>query len=311
MSILAGPDDLNAGEAEEHDDDRPVGRILSRREVLALFGLTGASALLAACQPTPAASPTAASTSAATLPPAVLPTVTPTPAVSAELATVAAIGESPAAQATIAADVAAAEALNAIVAPACVARPEMTEGPYFMDVRLNRSDIRADANLGLIKEGAPLQLTFRVSEISADACTPLAGALVDIWHCDAQGAYSAVTDRSFNTTSENWLRGYQVTSEQGAVTFSTIYPGWYPGRTVHIHFKVRTDPDSTQGYEFTSQLFFDDTLTDQVLAQPPYNVGGNRTRNAQDSIYDDLLLLTVTPAAEGFAATFDLALDLS
>ena len=294
-------------DTDEHDDDRPIGRILSRREVLALLGLTGASAMVAACRPAPAATSAAAGT-----PAAVLPTVTPTPAMSAERATVAAIGESPAAQATIAADVAAAEALNAAgAAPACVARPEMTEGPYFVDVQLNRSDIRSDANTGVVKQGVPLQITFRISEIGADACTPLAGALVDVWHCDAQGAYSAVTDRSFNTVGENWLRGYQVTDAGGTATFRTIYPGWYPGRTVHIHFKVRTAPDAPQGHEFTSQLFFDDALSDQVLAEPPYNVGGNRTRNNQDRIYSDLLLLTMTPVAEGYAATFDLGLDLS
>jgi protocatechuate 3,4-dioxygenase beta subunit len=288
------------------DDDVPVGRILSRREVLALLGLSSAAALAAACQPM-TATPTAAAAKAGIA----LPTVTPTPLMSAERATVAAIGESPAAQATIAADVAAAEAINTVVAPACVARPEMTEGPYFVDVRLNRSDIRSDANTGAVKEGAPLALTFRVSRIDADACAPLAGAVVDIWHCDAQGVYSGVTDRSFTTTSENWLRGYQVTDGGGAATFTTIYPGWYPGRTVHIHFKVRTDPDSAQGYEFTSQLFFDDALSDQVLAQPPYNVQGSRTLNSQDGIYDDLLLLTVTTTDQGYAAVFDLGLDLS
>jgi protocatechuate 3,4-dioxygenase beta subunit len=134
---------------------------------------------------------------------------------------------------------------------------------------------------------------------------------VDVWHCDAQGVYSGVTDRSFTTTGENWLRGYQITNDQGTAAFATIYPGWYPGRTVHIHFKVRTNPDSAQGYEFTSQLFFDDALSDQVLAQPPYNVSGARTLNSQDGIYDDLLLLNVTPAGGGYAATFDLGLDLS
>ena len=294
---------------ELHDDDRPVGRILSRREVLALLGLSGAAALAAACQPMAGAqTPAAAGATDAAL---ALPTVTPTPALSAERATVAAIGESPAAQATIAADVAAAEAINTVVAPACVARPEMTEGPYFVEVGLDRSDIRSDSITGVIKEGAPLLLTFRVSRINAGACTPLPGALVDVWHCDAQGAYSGVTDRSFNTVSENWLRGHQVTNDGGTATFATIYPGWYPGRTVHIHFKVRTDPNSTQGYEFTSQLFFDDALSDQVLAQPPYNVTGPRTRNTDDRIYDDLLLLPVTPVEGGYAATFDLGLDLS
>lgn len=298
-------DNVQRASTEMGDDDAPVGRILSRREVLALLGLSGAAALAAACQPMAAAPTPAAAAGGA------LPTVTPTPALSAERATVAAIAESPAAQATITADVAAAEAINAVTAPACVARPEMTEGPYFVDTGLNRSDIRSDANTGVIKEGAPLLLTFRVSQISADACTPLAGALVDVWHCDASGVYSGVTDRSFTTTGENWLRGHQVTDGGGAATFGTIYPGWYPGRTVHIHFKVRTDPDAAQGYEFVSQLFFDDALSDQVLAQPPYNVTGPRTRNTDDGIYDDLLLLPVTAAEGGYAATFDLGLDLS
>ena len=268
------------------NDDLPVGRILSRREVLTLLGLTGASTFLAACQP-------------AGLAPAAAALPTATPAMSAEKATVVAIDQSPAAQSTIAADVAAAEApMNTTAAPACVARPAMTEGPYFVDVMLNRSDIRSDPDTGEVKEGAPLLLTFRVSEIGNNACTPLAGVLVDIWHCDADGVYSGVTDRSFNTTGQKWLRGYQVTDANGVATFTTIYPGWYPGRTVHIHFKVRTAPDAAQGHEFTSQLFFDDALSDQVLAQPPYDARGYRTTlNSQDRIFSDMLLLDVKPAA--------------
>lgn len=293
--------ETNQADHDLHDDDVPVGRILNRREVLALFGLTGASALLAACQPAPGAATQGG----------MLPTTTPTPAMSAERATAVAISESPAAQATIGAEVAAAEAAGANQAPACVARPAMTEGPYFVDVMLDRSDIRSDPDTGVIKDGAPLQLTFRVSEIGNNACTPLPGALVDIWHCDAQGVYSGVTDRSFTTTGEKWLRGHQVTDEQGTATFTTIYPGWYPGRTIHIHFKVRTEPGATQGREFTSQLFFDDALSDQVLAQPPYSEGGNRTLNSQDRIYSDLLLLSLKPTDQGFAASFDLGLDLS
>ncbi len=294
MSVQRNPSDQ-----DQHDDDIPVGRILSRREVLMLLGVTGASTLLAACQP-------------AGLAPAAAALPTATPAMSAEKATVVAIDQSPAAQSTIAADVAAAEATNTTIAPACVARPAMTEGPYFVDIMLDRSDIRSDPDTGEVKEGAPLLLTFRVAEIGNNACTPLAGVLVDIWHCDADGVYSGVTDRSFDTTGQKWLRGYQVTDANGGATFTTIYPGWYPGRTVHIHFKVRTAPDAAQGHEFTSQLFFDDALSDQVLSQPPYAARGYRTTlNGQDSIFSDLLLLDVKPAAQGYAATFDLGLDLS
>ena len=270
---------------DQHDDDIPVGRVLSRREVLSLLGLTGAATLLAACQP---------------------------------------VGEAPRSSAQPSDQPAATQALtteNAVAVgtanpqaalPACVARPAMTEGPYFVDGMLNRSDIRSDPDTGEVKTGAPLMLTFRVSEIGSGACTPLAGALVDVWHCDADGVYSGVTDRSFDTKGQKWLRGYQVTDEHGTAAFTTIYPGWYPGRTIHIHFKVRTSPDAAQGHEFTSQLFFDDTLNDQVLSQPPYNARGYRTvLNGQDRIYSDELLLDVTPVAPGYAATFDLGLDLS
>jgi protocatechuate 3,4-dioxygenase beta subunit len=293
------PLQTNPPDQDQHDDDIPVGRILSRREVLMLVGVTGASTLLAACQP-------------AGLAPAAAALPTATPAMSAEKATVVAIDQSPAVQSTIAADVAAAEAINTTIAPACVARPAMTEGPYFVDVMQDRSDIRSDPDTGEVKEGAPLLLTFRVSEIGNNACTPLAGVLVDIWHCDAGGIYSGVTDRSFDTTGQKWLRGYQVTDAGGGATFTTIYPGWYPGRTVHIHFKVRTAPAAAQGHEFTSQLFFDDAFSDQVLSQPPYVERGYRTTlNGQDGIFSDLLLVDVKPAAQGYAATFDLGLDLS
>ena len=268
---------------DEHDDDLPVGRILSRREALTLLGFTGAATLLAACQPVNQAprngtQPTDLSAG--------------TPATTAE---------------------AAASTAGAPVAlPACVARPAMTEGPYFVDVMLNRSDIRSDPDTGEVKAGAPLALTFRISEIGGSACTPLSGVLVDVWHCDAVGVYSGVTDRSFDTKGQKWLRGYQLTDANGTAAFTTIYPGWYPGRTIHIHFKVRTAPDAAQGHEFTSQLFFDDALSDQVLSQPPYDTRGYRTvLNGQDRIYSDQLLLDVTPAAQGYAATFDLGVDLS
>ena len=95
--------------------------------------------------------------------------------------------------------------------------------------------------------------------------------------------------------------------------FTTIYPGWYQGRTVHIHFKVRSAASSTSAYEFTSQLFFDDELSDQVYAQEPYATKGERTlRNAGDGIYNQggsQLVLDVSQAGGGYAATFDIALE--
>ncbi len=192
--------------------------------------------------------------------------------------------------------------------PACIVRPALTEGPYFVDVRLNRSDIRSDPQTGVVKPGVPLQLRFVVSRVAPEACTPLAGALVDIWQCDAQGIYSGVLDRFADTRGQVWLRGQQLTNDQGIARFTTIYPGWYPGRTVHIHFKVRY-----QNRDFTSQLFFDDALSDRILAQPPYAKPGTRTRNANDAIFrggGQPLLLELTPVGQGYAATFTLGLSL-
>jgi protocatechuate 3,4-dioxygenase beta subunit len=254
------------------NDDYPIGRILSRREVLKLLGVASA-AVLAGCAPA-ASQPTSGAATA--------PTTAPTQA---------------------------ASATTAATLPACIVRPEVTEGPYYVDEDLNRSDIRSDPTTGAVKDGALLALTFRVSEVTSNGCTPLEGAKVEIWHCDAAGVYSDVSDPGFDTTGQKFLRGYQVTDANGQATFITIYPGWYSSRTVHIHFKVHHDA-SGQGREFTSQLFFDDSLSDQVLSQAPYASKGQRdTLNSNDNIYDDQLLLTVTQTDQGYAATFDIGLQ--
>jgi protocatechuate 3,4-dioxygenase beta subunit len=202
--------------------------------------------------------------------------------------------------------------------PACVVTPQQTEGPYFVDEQLIRYDVRSDPMDGTVKDGAPLQLTFRVMQVNgqdAASCAPLAGAMVDIWQCDALGVYSDVQDPGFNTVGTKFLRGSQVTDENGVAAFLTIYPGWYQGRTVHTHFKVRTSPNDQSGYEFTSQLYYDDALTDIVHAQPPYSAKGRRTlRNSGDGIYGnggEQLLLNIVEADGGYAATIDVGVDLS
>jgi len=172
--------------------------------------------------------------------------------------------------------------------PDCIVRPEQTEGPYFVDERLNRSDIRIDPSDGSIKNGVPLRLTLMVSRSNRNACTPVSGAMVDIWHCDALGIYSDVRDPGFNARGKKFLRGYQVTNAKGIVQFTTIYPGWYQGRTVHIHFKIRTSDASERIYDFTSQLYFDESITDQVHAQEPYASKEQRTvKNNRDGIFRD------------------------
>src|SRR5581483_4437646 len=198
---------------------------------------------------------------------------------------------------------------------ACVARPALTEGPYFVDERLNRSDIRTDPTTNTVKAGVPLRLKFNVNRVSGSDCAPLAGALVDIWHCDALGSYSDITNGAgqANTSGQKCLRGYQVTDSNGSAEFTTIYPGYYTGRTVHIHFKIRLFAGSTKTYEFTSQVFFDDTLTDQVFTLAPYNTKSARgTRNSNDGIYNgggSQLLLNVAPDGQGgYTSTFDIGL---
>ena len=201
--------------------------------------------------------------------------------------------------------------------PTCLVRPELMEGPYFVDARLERSDIRSEPSTGLVRPGAPLSLGFQVSRVDAGACTPLAGALVDVWQCDARGEYSAFEDRraGFDTRDERFLRGQQVTGNDGVASFTTIYPGWYSGRAVHIHFKVRTDAAAGGSYEFTSQLFFDESLTDRVHASAPYADHGRRdTLNENDGIFrngGEQLMLDTRSAESGHAATFSIGLDLT
>jgi protocatechuate 3,4-dioxygenase beta subunit len=206
--------------------------------------------------------------------------------------------------------------------PACVVTPAQTEGPYFVDEKLNRSDIRSDPTDNTVHEGVPLALKLTVHRVENGACTPLTGATVDIWHCDAHGLYS---DEAANgTVGKKFLRGYQVTDANGAVQFTTIYPGWYMGRTIHIHFKVRLYAGPRKTYEFTSQLYFDETHNDAVLAQAPYSSRGTRrTRNSTDGIFTapgndgtgkqsgDLLMAVLTKAEHGYQAAFDIGLTLT
>ena len=272
------------------NDDRQEGRILTRREVLALIG-GGSLALLVGCAADSGAGQAA----------------TATPKLNAEAQSAVAQQSSPSAAASAAAEVATADAATSAL-PNCVVRPEVTEGPYYVDEQLVRADIRSDPGTGAVKAGAPLALTFAVSQVANGACTPLAGATVDVWHCDADGVYSDVTDAGFSTVGQKFLRGSQVTDSQGRATFTTIYPGWYAGRTVHIHFKVR--PSTTTA--FTSQLFFDDAFTDQVFKAAPYSAKGQRnTLNSNDGIYEQQLLLSVDKAGDGYAATFPIGIDLS
>ncbi len=256
------------------DDDLPIGHLLSRREALVLLGGVGAG--VAAISWAPSVLAQSADTSAAP----------------------GAIAASPAGS----------------VVPSCIIRPELTEGPYYVADELERSDVRTDSADGSLSAGARFDLTWLVSRIDGSGCVPLEGAVVDVWHCDAQGVYSGVQDRSFDTTGHDFLRGVQRTDASGAATFTTVYPGWYQGRAVHIHFKIRTEPDAASGAELTSQLFFDDAFSDVVYQAEPYASKGIRTlRNDGDGIYQQSAgqtLVPVTVTADGYSGTFPIGVQL-
>ena len=163
----------------------------------------------------------------------------------------------------------------------CLLTPEQTEGPYYIPGEKTRRNITEG------KPGAPM--TLRLKVVDASTCRPLKGAAVEIWHCDAGGLYSGFVAASAGgpgasqpTDKLTFLRGSQRTDASGVATFQTIYPGWYRGRTVHIHVKVHVGGSVVH----TGQLYFPDGLTDAVYAKAPYSKRGSRdTRNADDGIF--------------------------
>lgn len=181
-------------------------------------------------------------------------------------------------------------------AVACVLAPEMTEGPFYLANEKVRRNIR---------EGLPgTALALRLGVVDASSCKPIKGAAVDIWHADAAGAYSG--EQSNGTTGRTFLRGIQRTDATGIARFDSVYPGWYQGRTVHIHVKVHIGGNVVH----TGQLFFSDSLTDSVFARKPYSARGTRdVRNANDSIYQNggsRSLLRVVRQGTGYAGTISM-----
>jgi protocatechuate 3,4-dioxygenase beta subunit len=204
---------------------------------------------------------------------------------------------------------------GAVSLPGCVVRPAMTEGPFFNDELLNRSDIRTDATTKALSAGVPLHLTFLVSKVGTGKCEPRSGVMVDIWHCDALGKYSG--EQGEGTSGKDFLRGYQMTDASGKAVFKTIYPGWYNGRAVHVHFKLRTVANGRVTGEFTSQLFFDDAVSDLVYTAAPYTgrPGRRNVLNGGDGIYrnggNQMLLALKGDAKTGYSATFDVGLNIA
>ena len=196
-----------------------------------------------------------------------------------------------------------AAATNRIVMPtfakpvnACILTPSETEGPYYFNAALLRQDITEG------RPGFPTKIGVQV--VRASTCAPVPNAIVDIWHCDAGGIYAGYSGQGggADAQGDNFLRGIQVTDANGSATFLTLYPGWYQGRTQHIHFKVILNNQTL----VTSQWFFSDTTTDEIYGiVEPYNARAARgTRNANDMLYNPQLELTLTPDKGGIAGAF-------
>ena len=177
-------------------------------------------------------------------------------------------------------------------AVACVLTPEQTEGPYYIpNERVRRN----------ITDGHPgTPLTLRLSVVDASTCRPIKGAAVDVWHADAAGVYSGF---GAGTSSRTFMRGIQRTDAKGLAVFRTVYPGWYTGRTVHVHVKVHVGGRVVH----TGQLYFRDTLTDAVYRKAPYSKRPNRdTRNAADPIFGNggrRSMLTVRRHGAGYTGS--------
>jgi protocatechuate 3,4-dioxygenase beta subunit len=153
----------------------------------------------------------------------------------------------------------------------CILTPEQTEGPYYIAGEKLRRNITEG------RPGAPMVL--RTFVVDASTCRPIRNAAVDIWHADASGIYSGFGD---GASSRTFMRGIQRTNVKGLAQFRTVYPGWYQGRTVHIHVKVHVSSNVVH----TGQLYFPDSMTDAVYRRAPYSARGSRdVRNASDSIY--------------------------
>lgn len=285
------------------NEDVRLSRLrISRRRALSIGGTIGLTGLLAACGGA-ASSGAGAATSTAVAAPATADDV-----------------------------VALLDAANT-----CGLAQEETQGPYWFDVDSIRSDIRED------RPGTELVLALRVHDVSqcaaGGAVTAVPNAVVEIWHCDAGGVYSGfesgstgagvapgggapgaagsgeTPDGSYSagdqeataTDDGTYLRGAQVADDGGIVRFTTVFPGWYRGRTTHVHVKVHIDRATV----LTTQVYVDDAVADAAYAVSPYSDHtGRDTYNADDSIYDASGLLTVRQTATGQLGVINLGIDV-
>lgn len=187
-------------------------------------------------------------------------------------------------------------------AATCALTPEQTEGPFYIDV----DSIRGDITDG--QDGVPLRLGIRLLD---EACAPIPDAVVEVWHCDARGRYSGFEGAEPGagpSDDERYLRGGQVTDRDGIVAITTIYPGWYPGRTTHVHAKAHV----SNAEALTTQLYFDDEVTARVHGREPYAAaGGADTTNGDDGIFSPDTMMTLAEDGDGWLGLITLTVAAS
>jgi protocatechuate 3,4-dioxygenase beta subunit len=182
----------------------------------------------------------------------------------------------------------------------CVLTPEQTAGPFYIrGERLRRN----------ITDGKPgVRLSLRAVVVDASTCKPVRGAAVDVWHCDAAGVYSGFGQ---GLGSRAFMRGIQKTDKHGLAVFRTVYPGWYPGRTVHIHVRVHLGGNVVH----TGQLYFPDSVTDSVFRKSPYaSRPGRDTRNTDDAVFRNggkRSMLRVRKDGAGYVAAITMGIHRS
>jgi protocatechuate 3,4-dioxygenase beta subunit len=278
------------------NDDHHEGQRVSRRRILAGVSSVSLAGLLAAC--TGGSATTSGSVTTST-------------------------GE------TVSPDATTSEDLTSLFANSgtCTLSPATTQGPYYFDADKIRSDVRED------REGKQLRLAFKVQD--SETCKPLPNSVVEIWHCDANGIYSGAEAASgaggqggggqggggqppgggqpgggsqdlVPTDDKRYLRGAQVTNTDGIVQFTTIWPGWYAGRTTHVHVMVHVSNQRV----LTTQVMFDEKLNSAVYAEQPYAAHTGRTTfNDGDGIFKESMLLTVKQDGAGYLGTIVLNAD--
>lgn len=180
----------------------------------------------------------------------------------------------------------------------CVLTPSETAGPYYLNLNLLRQDIK-ESQTGIL-------VRYSITVVDAGTCNPIPNATVDIWHNNALGVYSGYANQG--TQGQTWLRGIQLTDSTGLAMFDSIYPGWYQGRTTHVHVKVRPTGLS----ELTTQMYFHPSLSKRIYGRPPYaSHGQNPTTNLTDPLYLPETVMNVIGVTPGIGLQLGLTIGVA